>query len=361
MSRIVHVVAAGEIGGAERMLLDLVRGDDRHSVALLTPNDALRALFRDNGVAIDDRGANVKEGPLSYLTSTFGSGDVAWLAGVLGRRRATIAHLHTFASQVIGTRAAEKVGARIVRTEHSTRVYDDPTCWPFARWSLPRAHAIVFISEHVRKVALAKASFLGNPRFDTSVVHNGVDTDRFASRPLGETGTRFVALGRLDPRKGLDLALEALAAVNDATLDIVGTGEHERALRAAADRLGLRDRVRFVGYRADVRDAIADADVVLSSAVTEGLGIAILEAMAMGRPACVVPVGGLVEIVRDGASGWIATRRSTAALAEAMRAATDPTERARRGLLARARVEDDFSLATMRRRYGAVYDRVDPS
>ena len=358
MNRIVHVVAAGEIGGAERMLLDLVRGDDRHSVALLTPNEGLRALFRDNGVAVDDRGATVKEGPLSYLTSTFGSADVGWLAGVLGRRKATIAHLHTFASQVIGTRAAEKVGARIVRTEHSTRVYDDPTCWPFARWSLPRADAIVFISDHVRRVALAKASFLGDPRLDSSVVHNGVDTDRFAPRPLGETGTRFVASGRLDPRKGLDLALEALVRVPDATLDIVGTGEHERALRAIADRLALGDRVRFLGYRADVREAIADADVVLSSAVTEGLGIAILEAMAMGRPACVVPVGGLVEIVHDGASGWVAATRSASALAEVMRAATEPIERARRGLVARARVVEDFSLAAMRRKYDVVYERV---
>ncbi len=358
MIQIVHVVAAGEIGGAERMLLDLVRGDDRHSVALLTPNEALRALFRENGVVVDDRGANVKEGPLSYLASTFGSADVAWLAGVLERRRASIVHLHTFASQVIGTRAAEKVRARIVRTEHSTRVYDDPTCWPFARWSLPRANAVVFISEHVRNAAFTKAPFLREPRRDPTVIHNGVDTARFAPAPLRDDVTRFVALGRLDPRKGLDLALEALTRVSGATLDIVGTGNHERVLRATVDRLGLRDRARFVGYRDDVRAAIADADVVLSSAVTEGLGIAILEAMAMGRPACVVPVGGLVEIVENGTSGWVATDRSAPALAAAMLAATDRPERERRGLLARKRVEEKFSLEAMRRSYETVYARV---
>lgn len=350
---IVHVVAAGEIGGAERMLVDLARGDARHAIALLTPNDGLRRLFRDAGIPVDDRGTSVKEGPLSFLSSTFGQGDVGWLASVFERRRASIVHLHTFASQVIGTRAAERTGARIVRTEHSTRVYDDPSCWPFARWSLPRADAVVYISEHVRRRALGKAPFLR----DTVVVRNGVDVERFVVRPLGPS--RFLALGRLDPRKGIDLALEAIAKVPGTSLDIVGTGSEERTLRALAQSLGIVDRVRFQGYAGDVREAIAEASVVLASAVEEGLGIAVLEAMAMGRPACVVPVGGLLEIVRDGETGWVAAARTAPALAEALRKAHEnEAERHRRGALARASVAEQFSLAAMRQGYDAVYERV---
>ena len=129
---VVHVVVAGEIGGAERMLLDLARPTDGgrpHSIALFTPNPALRTLFERGGLDIDDRGP-VKEGPLRFLASSLGRDDVRWLEGVLARRGARIVHLHTFASQVLGTRAAEEAGARIVRTDHSTRAYDDPTCWP---------------------------------------------------------------------------------------------------------------------------------------------------------------------------------------------------------------------------------------
>ncbi|HVH45288.1 MAG TPA: glycosyltransferase, partial [Labilithrix sp.] len=99
---VVHVVAAGEVGGAERMLVDLAREaadtTRAHSVALLTPNDALRRLFRDAGLTIDDRGP-AREGPLSYLARTLGPSDVRWLTGVLERRGAAIVHLHTFASQ----------------------------------------------------------------------------------------------------------------------------------------------------------------------------------------------------------------------------------------------------------------------
>jgi L-malate glycosyltransferase len=370
---VVHIVAAGEIGGAERMLVDLASparglahgGTSRraHSVALFTPNDALRALFRDAGLDVDDRGP-VREGPLPYLASTLGPSDVRWLAGVLERRRARIVHLHTFGSQVLGTRAARRTGARIVRTEHSTRVYDDPTCWPFSRWSLRHADAVVYISEHVRKVASARAGRLLEDASKSSIVYNGVDTTRFAPRPHASTDgqserVRFVALGRLDRRKGLDLALEALAQVPSAQLDIVGDGEERTSLEELASRLGVRERVRFAGYTGDVRDAIASADLALSSARQEGLGVALLEAMAMGRPVVAAPTGGVPEIVRDGETGWLAGDGSPAALARAMQAAIDaPDERHRRGTAARMRVEQVFSVDAMREGYEAIYARL---
>jgi len=422
---VVHVVAAGEIGGAERMLLDLARPtaptqelehrsvcgpslvgefraargatttdtgvsgggvtkrcdgnrrkDEgskrigalgrRHVIALFTPNEALRRLFRDSGLEIEDRGS-VREGPVPYLASTFGTGDVRWLAAVLERQRARIVHLHTFASQVLGTRAARWVGARVVRTEHSTRVYDDPTCWPFSRWSLRRADAVVFISEHVRSVGLAREPKLRDSTHpQLYVVHNGVDTTHFmpssSPRPRPHGGrVRFIALGRLDRRKGLDIALEALAEVPEADLAIVGDGEERAALEALASQLGVSERVRFVGYAEDVRSAIAESDVALSSARQEGLGVALLEAMAMERPVVALPTGGVPEVVRDGETGWLASNGSARALARAMQASIDaPDELRRRGAAARARVEDHFSVISMRRGYEAVYARLRP-
>jgi glycosyltransferase involved in cell wall biosynthesis len=367
---VVHVVAAGEIGGAERMLVDLAsapraasgRWKRAHSIALFTPNGALRALFRDAGLDVDDRGT-VREGPLPYLARSLGPGDVRWLGAVLERRRATICHLHTFASQVLGTRAARRVGVRVVRTEHSTRVYDDPTCWPFSRWSLRRADAVVFISEHVRKVALARDSRTLDPS-KTRIVHNGVDTVRFSPRDASVVPgarVRFVALGRLDRRKGLDLALEALVRVPTAELDIVGDGDERAALEELASRVGVRERVRFSGYASDVRDAIARADVAIASAREEGLGVALLEAMAMGRPVVAVPTGGIPEIVRDGETGWLAPERSVAALAAVMQSAIDaPEERRRRGLQARIHAVESFSVDAMRDGYEAVYAQLTP-
>jgi glycosyltransferase involved in cell wall biosynthesis len=119
--------------------------------------------------------------------------------------------------------------------------------------------------------------------------------------------------------------------------------------------------VIFCGYRADVREAIARADVALSSAREEGLGIALLEAMAMARPVVAVPVGGIPEIVDDPRTGWLARERSARALADAMKAAVDaPEERAARGREARARVVDHFSIEAMRHGYERVYARLGP-
>lgn len=381
---IVHVVAGGEVGGAERMLVDLLGGasgaarlpasdaaQPPASVALLTPNPAVRKLFLDAGLDVDDRGP-VREHPLSFLRPS----DVVWLRDVLRRRNARIVHLHTFASQVLGTRAAQAVGARIVRTEHSTRVYDDPSCRPFARWSLARADRIVFISDHVRRVARARLPALAN----TSVIHNGIDPTRFAAAPAPDRGgsawdeasaeklaaiagwgmlgrrLRLVAVGRLDPRKGLDLAIDAVGRVGNAELEIVGEGSERARLEKLA--APYADRIRLSGYTDDVRSAVARADAVLSSAREEGLGIALLEAMAMSRPVIAVPVGGIPEFV-DATTGWLAEQRTPSALATVIHnAAQLPEELIARGAAARARVLADFTVDAMRAKYAALYDEL---
>jgi L-malate glycosyltransferase len=361
-SAVVHVVVAGEIGGAERMLVDLCAaaagGERACSIALMTPNEELRALFQRTGIEIDDRGAGVKEGPLPFLKSTLGGSDKKWLLEVLAKRRAGIVHLHTFASQVVGTRAALDHGAKVVRTEHSTRVYDDPSCWPFSRWSLERTHAVVCISDHVKRVMMKKAGLSTDDR-RVSVIHNGVDTEKFApaASERSDDRVRFVALGRLDPRKGLDLALEAMTKVPEGILDIVGDGEARGDLEKRTKALRLEDRVRFVGYREDVRESIAAADVLISSAKEEGLGVALLEGMSMGKPVVAVPVGGILEIVREGETGWLADVRSADALARAMTQsiASGAEERSRRGARARQRTVDNFSVASMRSAYESVY------
>lgn len=349
------------------MLVDLVTERSnrrrRHAIALFTPNAALRDLLRSTDVDVDDRGP-VREGPLPYLTSSLGPGDVRWLTDVLRRRRATIVHLHTFGSQVLGTRAAERVGARVVRTEHSTRVYDDPSCWPFSRWSLLRSDAVVYVSDYVRTVGLARAGAALEKNRIVRVVHNGVDTARFVPRPspppAGER-VRFLALGRLDRRKGIDLTLEAVARTPGAELDIVGDGDERVKLELLASQLRLTDRVRFLGHAADVREAIARADAVVSSARQEGLGIALLEAMAMGRPVVAFKTGGIPEIVVHGQTGWLTAEASVPALARALATVIeDPAERKRRGDAARTHVLERFSVGAMRDQYEALYVELSP-
>jgi glycosyltransferase involved in cell wall biosynthesis len=357
--RVVHVVVAGEIGGAERMLCELAsRAESRaeHSVALLTPNERLAALLRGSGLRVHDRGL-VREGPLPYLWRTLGPRDVAWVAAVLRGERATVAHLHTFASQVVGTRAAMRAGARVLRTEHSTRAFDDPSCWPFSRWSLARADASLAISGAIRAAMLARAPWVASR---SSVVPNGVDVDRFApaGAPSGDRFT-FVLVGRLERRKGVDLALEALARVPRVALEIVGDGEERGALERLARRRGLADRVRFHGYVDDPRPLLWAADAALCSSRSEGQGIALLEAMATARPVVGFAVGGVPETVGDGACGWLVPPGDVGALAERMiEAASDRARAGGRGEAARARVLEHFTVHAMCAAYAEVYARL---
>ena len=347
---IAHIVVAGEVGGAERMLIDLAAQPD-HFVILMTPSERLRALLKEK-LDVVDRGP-ASEDTIAFLRRTLGPRDVAFVADTLKKRGATVVHLHTFGSQVIGTRAALRVGARIVRTEHSTRVFDDPSCWPFARWSLKKANVSVAISEHVKEVASAKAPWASDKMF---VIPNGVDTARFrsAALPSGET-IRLVAVGRLEPRKGFDLAIEAIAKVPSLSLSIVGDGDSRAALEALVTRLGVGDRVSFVGYQEDVRDAIENAHLAFSTSRKEGLGIALLEAMAMGRPVVALPTGGIPEFV-DARTGWLA--KDAADLERTLREATANLEAIReRGANAAALVRDRYSIDGMRARYRAMYAR----
>jgi glycosyltransferase involved in cell wall biosynthesis len=354
--RVVHVVVAGEVGGAERMLCDLASRPEsgaEHCVALLTPNERLAELLRGAGLRVHDRG-RTREGPLPFLWSSLGPLDTAWIASILARERAAIAHLHTFASQVVGTRAARRAGARVLRTEHSTRAFHDPSCWPFSRWSLARADASVAISEAVRDAALERAPW-ASARM--RVVHDGVDTARFAPAegPRSDRVT-FAIVGRLDRRKGVDLAIEALARVPGAQLAVIGDGEERASLEGLARRAGVAERVTFHGFAADPRPLLASADAALCASRTEGLGIALLEAMAMARPVVGFAVGGVRETVDDGRTGWLVPAGDVGALAARMRDLAAATDRGRSlGEAARARVVERFSVSAMCAGYARVY------
>ena len=353
---IVHVVAAGEVGGAERMLVQLAggeRGPRRHVVALWTDDRALKALFQDAGLTVVSPPARAGRTLTTRLRTT-GQPDVAWLAAYLGSVGAAAVQLHTFASHVLGTRAALRARVPVVRTEHSRRVYDNWVCRPFSGWSLRRAARVVAVSHDLSRVVAARFPSLGDR---LSVIHNGVPLGRPAPPPPADGPIRFVLVARLEPRKAVDRALRALAQVPGARLDVVGDGPLRGELEALAAALGLGERVRFWGYRADPEAIVAEADAAICSSIAEGLGLALLEAMALARPVVSVPVGGVPELVTDGDAGWLADGISEEALTAAVRAAVAAgrPELRRRGARARTAIERSFSDEGMRRAYEELY------
>ncbi len=168
------------------------------------------------------------------------------------------------------------------------------------RFEVATVGPVQFASETLRTKARAK----GVEPPESEVGHRGVERDLFAPAPRPPWRWRLACVGRIDPRKGIDLAIEAVALLPDgATLAVVGGGDaaHLAELRQLASERGVADRVTFTSSERDrLRDVYADADVVLFPVRwEEPWGLVPLEAMAVGTPVVASGRGGSAEFLRE--------------------------------------------------------------
>jgi glycogen(starch) synthase len=174
------------------------------------------------------------------------------------------------------------------------------------------------------------------PLGSTAVAHPGIDVGLFRAAPERSWSWRLLYVGRLDPRKGVDTALEALPLLpGEAALTLQGSGDpgYVAELRRRVAALGLDGRVRFAAEpRERLPDLYADHDALLFPVRwEEPWGLVPLEAMAVGRPVVATGTGGSAEYLRDGENCLLFEPRDSAeALAGAVRRlASDPRLRER--------------------------------
>ena len=182
--------------------------------------------------------------------------------------------------------------------------------------------------------------------------------DRAAIRSeLAADGPLVVTASRLAPQKALHVMFDALSRLDvPYTLAILGTGPLEGDLRAAATAAGVADRVRWLGFRGDVEDYIAAADVFCLSSVWEGVPLAAQEAILLGVPIVATAVGGMPELVDDAVSGRLVPPGDPAALAAALRQVlSNDVLRTTFAAAARSRLAERFSTDRMLERLAAEY------
>lgn len=170
---------------------------------------------------------------------------------------------------------------------------------------------------------------------DVTVIPNGSDTvplARLESKPLAAP-LRLIVVSRLAPNKRVEHAVQALKCLNDlkvpAQLTIIGGGESEPGLRRLAKDLGLEAQITFTGPLSETEknSRLAQAHFLVHTSIREGWGLNVIEANAMGTPAAVYPVGGLVDSTVPGKTGIVTRDETPASLAAALAEIANQPER----------------------------------
>jgi glycosyltransferase involved in cell wall biosynthesis len=177
------------------------------------------------------------------------------------------------------------------------------------------------------------------------IIPNGVDTHLFQPGEKSGEGLRVVCVARLIRRKRIDLLIRAIAELREepVSLSLAGTGNEEDRLKALAREIGVEDKVRFAGYveHGEIPAFFQAGDIFALPSVSEGMSIAILEAMASGLPILMNDTGGSSEILEDGANGFLLESGSVTDIVRRIREFLGNRELLRRqGAVSRKKAED---------------------
>ena len=355
--RILYLVTKADMGGAQVHLLDLVRGfrGELDPIVAAGEEGYLTAAVRKLGVPCHVVPSLVH--PISPLKDGQAVIEVSRLIRAV---RADLIHAHTSKAGLIGRLAARVTRTPAVFTAH-TWCFAEGTSWKWRVAGLPAerlagwfSSAIINVSEANQQLAL-RHGISGEKRMLT--IWNGIADTPYRARPDHEGEPRIVMVARFATQKDQLSLLRALSEIrHPAKLLFVGDGPTMEMVKGDCDRLGLQERVEFLGPRQDVAQILAKSQIFALATNWEGLPLSILEAMRAGLPAVVSDVGGVSEAVIDGQTGFLARRGDVEGLRHRLtRLLTDPGLRVRLGKAARARYENHFTLDRMLRKTLAVY------
>ncbi len=288
------------------------------------------------------------------------------LRKIIKDEKVDIVHAHTRVSQVAAFFACRLAGVPYVTTCHGyfkTRMRK-----VFDTWGAK----VIAISDPVKSHL---KDDLGVPEGRIALVHSGVDIKKFSKyysteniselkRDLGiASGPVIGTIGRLSPVKGQKFLVEAMKGVmrekKDAQCVIVGDGPEEDSLKSLTHTLDISGSVHFFKSDMDTCKYLAIMDVFVFPSVKEGLGIALLEALASGKPCIASDVGGIGDVIKNGSSGILVPVGDPDSIAKAILGLLKNSSAAKElGDNGRSIVRKSFSLDNMADNVRKVYEEV---
>ena len=316
---VTHVVISLDPGGLERLVVDMANARNQQmpgstSTCCLDHEGVLASEVLDDAVFC----ANAKRSRFPWDMRA-----VQQLRGMATREGTIILHAHNTAAWQYAVLAAKGTGAKVVVTHHGSNLYTGGLLNGLRNhWLTMRTDASVAVSESVRAELIRLPGFAGH---EMAVVQNGVRSQESGVRSQGadfrqELGiaedTKVVGyVGRLSKEKGVDRLIDAFAAIVQSSaakptdqelfLILIGDGDQRSDLEQQAKQLGVSERVVFAGYRSDARDLLSVMDLFVLPSRSEGLPVALLEAMLARVPVAATDCGESRAILGDGEFGAI--------------------------------------------------------
>lgn len=353
--RVCHVSMCLETGGLERLLVDFARFHNRSKFEL-----QFVALTGDGPPAADIRAERCDVSVLNDGRRVPRFRSLTRLVRLLKQQRPQIVHTHNTYAQFYGAIAAKLAGVPVViNTQHGQGCGQS---WK-AEWQFRLANRLtcrVVGVSHDTAAICQRQDQRSSDKITT--IWNGINLDRFRFRGPELTPTA-ICVARLSPLKDFPTLLRAvrlvLPHVPDFRLQIVGNGPERPTIEALIDELNIRPHVELLGERHDVPELLAKAGFFVSSSLSEGISLTLLEAMAVGLPVVTTAVGGNSEIVADRQTGRLVPASDPMSLARAIVDLCNERDLwFSFGLLGRQRVEQNFEIRDMVRNYEALYEEL---
>lgn len=360
---VVHVIGALRTGGAEKQLVNYLEASDRsafrHTVLCLTDRGEMADLVTALDIPVKVQRVRLRNLPrdLTALARWFRDENVA------------VVHTHMFSAAMWGRLAGLKAQVPVlVTTEHGKENWKKWWQSRLDRWLSGHTFRHIAVSEDVREIRMQRD---GVPAERIVVVPNGVPIpgqvgDQAARnrvrREFGLAQNQPVmgSVGRMIAAKGYPVLLEALALARREIHELhwlqIGDGPDREDLKAQAAAMGLSGNITFAGRRTDIGDLLETMDVWVMSSIREGLPVALLEAMAAGKPIVATRVGGIPDAVEHRVSALLAEEGDPASLAQAIvRLFQDPELAAKLSAAAQARASAAYSISAVADQIESIY------
>lgn len=361
---ILFLITDLAVGGAENQVQDLARlltskGWKVSIVSLMPPSIPVGDLLAA-GIDVED---------LHLRRGSWNPWSIVRFRHIVRRRRPRLVHSHMVHANLLA-RITRPLSGSVPLISTSHNVHEGGRLRTLA---LRLTDRLSTRTTHVSRTGLSR--YLRESVVDPARamwIPNGVDLDRFSPsrsrrttlrQELGLSDERFVwlSVASLTRQKGHDRLLHAFAQLpDDPVLVVAGVGPESSSLQELAQRLGVQDRVRFLGVRSDPEALMDAADAFVLSSRWEGLPLVLMEAAASQLPVVAIDVGGCRELVHDGVTGFLVPPDDGGRLARAMGGlmGASEAERQKLGEAGRSLMQSQFDIEAVVARWEDVYRQV---